>query len=110
MSETSNYTKRRLLRCGSDMTAAGLFHMPLIAKAATSKPIQLTAGAAQTNLLGVTYGETAIWAYNNSVLGSVIRAHQSERIQVLTENRLNEETTILWHGLRAPIRITTEVT
>ena len=102
MSQTSNCTRRTVLRYGGAATVAGLFHTPLMAKAATTKPLSLTAGTAQTNLLGGSYGETAIWAYNGSVPGPEIRVRQGERIRVLAKNELNEETTIHWHGIRTP--------
>ncbi len=46
--------------------------------------------------------ETEVWAYNDSVPGPTLRFRQGERARILVENRLGEETTVHWHGVRVP--------
>jgi FtsP/CotA-like multicopper oxidase with cupredoxin domain len=41
-----------------------------------------------------------VWCYNGRTPGPDIRVRQSERIRVVVENRLPEETTVHWHGIR----------
>ncbi|MGH6900640.1 MAG: multicopper oxidase family protein, partial [Geminicoccaceae bacterium] len=53
-------------------------------------------------MVGAAYPETAVWAYNGTVPGPEIRARQGERLEVVVENRLDEATTVHWHGLRVP--------
>ena len=51
-----------------------------------------------THLVGATYPETAVWSYNGAVPGPEIRVRQGERLRITVENRLDEETTVHWHG------------
>lgn len=41
-----------------------------------------------------------VWSYGGSVPGPLIRATQGERLRVVAENRLPQETTVHWHGIR----------
>jgi FtsP/CotA-like multicopper oxidase with cupredoxin domain len=43
-----------------------------------------------------------VWAYEGLVPGPQIRIRQGERLRVRVENRLPEETTVHWHGVRVP--------
>jgi FtsP/CotA-like multicopper oxidase with cupredoxin domain len=63
---------------------------------------RLVAGRARAHLVGASYPETAVWSYNGTVPGPEIRVRQGKRIQIAVENRLDEETTVHWHGLRVP--------
>ena len=45
---------------------------------------------------------TKLWTYNGSVPGPAIRARQHERLRIVVNNGLNEDTTVHWHGLRIP--------
>jgi FtsP/CotA-like multicopper oxidase with cupredoxin domain len=44
-----------------------------------------------------------VWAYNGTVPGPALRIRQGEPVRILVENRLEEETTVHWHGIRLPI-------
>src|SRR5262245_54688412 len=46
--------------------------------------------------------KTRIWAYNGTVPGPLIRAKVGDRVTVAFTNKLPEETTIHWHGIRLP--------
>ncbi len=46
--------------------------------------------------------QTEVWCYNDSVPGPEIRLRQGDRLRVLVENQLPQETTVHWHGLRIP--------
>jgi len=43
-----------------------------------------------------------VWSYNGAVPGPEIRVRQGERLRIMVENQLAEETTVHWHGLRVP--------
>ncbi|MDQ3483388.1 MAG: multicopper oxidase family protein [Pseudomonadota bacterium] len=43
-----------------------------------------------------------VWAYNGQVPGPELRVRQGDRLRLTLENRLDEETTIHWHGVRVP--------
>ena len=62
----------------------------------------LVARPGRTHLVGGSYPETAVWSYNGTVPGPEIRVRQGERLRITVENRLAEETTVHWHGLRVP--------
>ncbi|HEX4569939.1 MAG TPA: multicopper oxidase family protein, partial [Dongiaceae bacterium] len=46
---------------------------------------------------------TKVWAYDDQVPGPALRIWQGEPVRILVENRLEEETTVHWHGIRLPI-------
>lgn len=66
------------------------------------REFRIVAGHGRARLVGGEHPETAVWAYNGTVPGPEIRARQGERLRVAVENRLDEETTVHWHGLRVP--------
>jgi FtsP/CotA-like multicopper oxidase with cupredoxin domain len=72
------------------------------ARAQAAREVRLVAGSGRVPLVGAAYPETAVWAYNGTVPGPAIRARQGERLRIYVENRLAEETTVHWHGLRVP--------
>jgi FtsP/CotA-like multicopper oxidase with cupredoxin domain len=56
-------------------------------------------------LVGGKYPNTPVWAYNGVVPGPEIRVRQGDRLRIFVENRLSEETTVHWHGVRVPNRM-----
>jgi FtsP/CotA-like multicopper oxidase with cupredoxin domain len=48
------------------------------------------------------YPQTGVWCYDGSVPGPEIRLRQGERLRITVENRLPQDTTVHWHGLRIP--------
>ena len=63
---------------------------------------RLVAGPGRVALAGEDYPRTGVWCYGGSVPGPEIRLRQGERVRVAVENRLPEDTTVHWHGLRVP--------
>ncbi len=57
---------------------------------------------ARTALVGAGAPATDVWAYNATVPGPSIRLRQGERLRVQAVNRLAENTTVHWHGIRLP--------
>jgi FtsP/CotA-like multicopper oxidase with cupredoxin domain len=70
--------------------------------AAPAREFRLEAGPARLNIVGKAYPDTDLWAYNGAFPGPVLRARQGERLRVRLANRLPQETTIHWHGIRLP--------
>nr|MBA3525605.1 multicopper oxidase domain-containing protein [Sphingomonas sp.] len=62
--------------------------------------VRLQAAPATADLLGNGKPDVRVWAYNGQVPGPEIRARQGDRLRVMIENGLREETTIHWHGVR----------
>ena len=67
-----------------------------------AKEFTLVAAPARVSLVGPPHPDTDVWCYNGRTPGPEIRVRQGERIRVLVENRLPEETTVHWHGIRLP--------
>jgi len=63
---------------------------------------RLVARAATSQLAPKEYPGTAVWGYNGSVPGPVLRVRHGGRLRVMVENRLDEGTTVHWHGVRVP--------
>ena len=99
----SSVSRRTVLRTGGGAALAAMLSGRSTLAAATRRDFQLTADAtARAPIAGAPYPRTAVWAYNGALPGPLIRARQGERLRVLVENRLAEETTVHWHGLRVP--------
>jgi FtsP/CotA-like multicopper oxidase with cupredoxin domain len=62
----------------------------------------LVAATGRAHLVGAPHPETAVWSYNGAVPGPQIRVRQGQHVRIIVENRLAEETTVHWHGLRVP--------
>ncbi|MGH6947871.1 MAG: multicopper oxidase domain-containing protein, partial [Kiloniellales bacterium] len=96
----STLTRRTLLMTGvATALSAGLAPW-LHADAATE--LRLTAATGRARLVPSPHPETAVWSYDGLVPGPEIRVRQGERLRVVVENRLDEETTVHWHGVRVP--------
>jgi FtsP/CotA-like multicopper oxidase with cupredoxin domain len=97
-------SRRTLLRAGAGAAALAVA-WPLarrVALAAEEPPQRLIAAPGRWALVGSGQPETGVWAYGGTVPGPVIRAKQGTRLSVLAENRLDQPTTVHWHGIRLP--------
>jgi FtsP/CotA-like multicopper oxidase with cupredoxin domain len=93
---------RRSLLLGS-VSLAVAASIPRSASGATSvREFKLVAGPATLPLVGSPHPDTPVWCYGGRIPGPKIRARQGERIRVLVENQLPQETTVHWHGVRVP--------
>jgi FtsP/CotA-like multicopper oxidase with cupredoxin domain len=61
--------------------------------------------AARVALVGAPHPKTEVWSYNGGVPGPEIRVKQGSRLKIIVENRLKEDTTVHWHGLRVPFKM-----
>ena len=68
--------------------------------AGADRVLQLVAKPGRQALMGDAETATAIWGYDGSVPGPLIRARQGERIRVRLKNQLAQPTSIHWHGIR----------
>ena len=89
-------TRRALLTGAAGACLAGS-----LPRSATAADIKLTAAPAKVPLV-VGQPETAVLAYNATVPGPEIRVRQGGRVRVAVENRLAEDTTVHFHGIRLP--------
>jgi FtsP/CotA-like multicopper oxidase with cupredoxin domain len=63
---------------------------------------RLTAKPAIVNLAGDKYPNTPVWSYEGSVPGPQIRVRQGDPVRIVVANKLAEDTTVHWHGIRLP--------
>jgi FtsP/CotA-like multicopper oxidase with cupredoxin domain len=94
-------SRRSLLALGSGALLAPVLP-PRLVRAATSSEKTLVAAEGRVRITPEPYPQTAVWCYGGSVPGPEIRLRQGERLQVTVENRLSQDTTVHWHGLRIP--------
>jgi FtsP/CotA-like multicopper oxidase with cupredoxin domain len=93
---------RRSLLLGSASLAAAA-SLPRVARGTVpAKDFTLVAALGRLSLVGPPHPDTDVWSYGNRIPGPEIRVRQGERIRVAVENRLPEETTVHWHGVRVP--------
>jgi FtsP/CotA-like multicopper oxidase with cupredoxin domain len=62
----------------------------------------LRAAAGRQSLVGAGHPDTAVWAYDGSVPGPVLRYRQGERLRIEVQNALDADTTVHFHGIRLP--------
>ena len=103
MESARNYLSRRsLLIGGGTAVLAATLRPRLVAAAGGTLERTLVAGEGRTALGGTGHPATAVWAYEGTVPGPELRLRQGERLRVTVENRLPQNTTIHWHGVRVP--------
>ncbi len=95
-------SRRSLLRAGGGLALVAALR-PGSGRAAAGTEYQILAGTGEVHLLGQDQPETAVWAYNGKVPGPPLRLPQGESVRIVVENRLEEGTTVHWHGIRLPI-------
>jgi len=89
-----------LLAAGAGGLVAAL---PRVLRAASAdKDVRLTPAPGRVALAGAPYPETDVWCYDGQVPGPEIRLRQGERIRIVCHDRLIQDTTIHWHGIRVP--------
>jgi FtsP/CotA-like multicopper oxidase with cupredoxin domain len=54
------------------------------------------------SLVGRNYPQTAVWAYDGTVPGPLLRLRQGEPVRIVVGNGLDQDTTVHWHGVRLP--------
>ena len=58
--------------------------------------------AAPTEMEFVAGKKTTVWAYNNSIPGSLIEVNEGDSVEITFINKLPQPSTIHWHGLPIP--------
>ena len=94
-------TRRSLLSGAAGLTFASLVPRRGLT-GLTEIGFKLMPGPAKVPLVGGQHPETVVWAYNASVPGPPLRLQQGDRFKIAVENKLAEETTVHFHGIRLP--------
>ena len=94
---------RRSLMVGAGAAAWGLA-LPLRRSFAETKikEYRLTAKPAVVTLTGDGHPDTAVWTYDGTVPGPELRVRQGDPLRLVVRNKLGEDTTVHWHGVRLP--------
>ena len=58
--------------------------------------------AVPTEMEFVAGKKTTVWAYNNSIPGSLIEVYEGDTVEITFINKLPQPSTIHWHGLPIP--------
>ena len=84
------FLSRRTFLAASGAAAAVSVLRPWRAGAGPISEYRLFAKPGHAHLVGGSYPETAVWAYNDKVPGPDIRVRQGEPVRITVENRLAE--------------------
>lgn len=76
---------------------------PLVDAPRQGNAVSLVAQAGRASLLPGRPGPTA--GYNGAYLGPTIRVRSGDDVQLTVNNRLDEATTVHWHGLLTPSNV-----
>jgi FtsP/CotA-like multicopper oxidase with cupredoxin domain len=95
---------RRALLMGAGAAVAVGTTLPLRRSVAEpeTKEYRLTAQPATVNLTGDGCPDTAVWAYEGTVPGPELRMRRGQPVLITVINKLGEDTTVHWHGIRLP--------
>ena len=102
MAFTNQVSRRSLLLAGGGAIAGLVSPVGATWAATDTVEKRLIAGPGRITLLGENYPKTVVWCYSGSVPGPEIRLRQGDRVRVVIDNRLPEDTTTHWHGVRVP--------
>jgi FtsP/CotA-like multicopper oxidase with cupredoxin domain len=95
-------SRRSLLIAGSGVAVAAALSPRLVRAAAETLQKKLVPAPGRVRITPEPYPLTDAWCYDGSVPGPEIRLRQGGRVRVVVENRLPQDTTVHWHGIRVP--------
>jgi len=102
MARGEGLSRRTLLIAGGGAVLAGLARPAPLGATADEPGKTLVAGQARVRITPEPYPQTSVWCYDASLPGPEIRLRQGDRLRVTVDNRLSQDTTVHWHGLRIP--------
>ncbi|MHB1220364.1 MAG: multicopper oxidase family protein, partial [Alphaproteobacteria bacterium] len=94
-------SRRGVLLAGAGFALTAVM-FPWSTSAVAVRDFRITAIVGRTHLIGRSRPQTDVWAYDGVVPGPTLRVRQGEPVRIVVENRLTEETTVHWHGIRLP--------
>lgn len=95
-------SRRELLLAGAGVVAVSVMLRPPPGLAAAASDYEITPGPGRALLKGEAGPSTNVWAYNTRIPGPDVRIRQGQPVRIVVENRLEEDTTVHWHGIRLP--------
>lgn len=94
-------SRRGFLQAGTGLLLTAALP-PLPALATESNEYRIVAAQTRVRLAGPIRPETDVWAYDGTVPGPLVRLRQGEPARLVIDNRLDQDTTVHWHGIRLP--------
>src|SRR6266849_206802 len=94
--------RRSFLIGGASWAAAASFAHAAPGATETVRELNLTAAPGRLPVVGGSHPPTDVWCYDDRVPGPELRVRQGELVRVIVSNRLPEDTTVHWHGIRLP--------
>src|SRR5260370_552765 len=94
-------SRRSLLAAGGGALLTSVLPPRLVSAGASSEKT-LVAAEGRVRITPEPYPQTDVWCYGGNVPGPEIRLRQGDTLRVSVENRLAQDTTVHWHGLRIP--------
>lgn len=92
-------TSRRTFLASGGLVGAGIALQPM--KGLAAPPLKvLTAATGRQALLEEAGSKAALWCYDGSAPGPLLRVSQGEQLAVRLDNGLEQPTTVHWHGIR----------
>ena len=73
-----------------------------LAHAAVTGDYRIAPLAGRALLRGADRPLTDVWAYGGQMPAPTLRVRQGELFRAIVENRLDQDTTVHWHGIRVP--------
>lgn len=98
---TNTVSRRTFLQCGAIVALSSIADSRS-AQAGGPTEIRVRAAPGAVDLVGDKNTTTDVLAYNGSVPGPTLRLKQGEPVRLIVENRMDQETTVHWHGIRLP--------
>ncbi len=102
--DSSFHLSRRqfVLLAGVGLPAATI--LPISSARPSSLPheFRLVAAPGEASLAGEGRPKVEVLAYDRTIPGRPIRLRQGEPVRIAVENRLDQDTTVHWHGIRLP--------
>lgn len=99
---TCPVSRRGLLQAGAGLLLAATLPAIPAHSATSSNDYKIAVTPDRARLTGPGRPATDVWTYNGAVPGSLVRLRQGEAVRLVVENRLDQETTVHWHGIRLP--------
>src|SRR5688572_11142129 len=96
-----SFSRRTLLLAGVGAALTAAID-PRPARAGAPRQVRLAPAPAKATLAGSQNPQTAVWAYDGKVPGPTLRLRRGEPVRIIVENKLDEDTTVHWHGIRLP--------
>src|ERR1051325_11335311 len=100
MTESSSFISRRGVLLAS-ASAVLVTATPWSMLADGVREIRMEAAPGRAPLVGKD-PQTEVLGYDGKVPGPTLRLRQGQSVRIIVENRLDEDTTVHWHGLRVP--------